>query len=361
MDTYNGDFPIRFSVVIPAYNEEASIEDCLESVLSQTVRPDRIIVVDDGSTDGTADILSRYEDRLTVIHIRENTGNKALALREAIPFLEGEVVVYTDADSVLHPRAFERMLVHFLDGEVGGVSGFVRSRKHNVVTGMRELQYEFGQRVLKSGMAAMNAVPVIPGCVGAVRREFFDPSPDTITEDTDLTFSITERGYKVVYETGAEVWTSDPPNLRSYIRQGMRWYSGYFQNVRKHFGSLPGRMKLQMLVSVIDNSLFSLLLLGILASQMLLGDVKILLSLFLMEIAIWMVVAVHSALRMGRRDLFRSAVVSPLFRMVDSALWLYSLVGEVVLKRGDMTWHRSDRLAREREIVAGSLSQSQSR
>ncbi len=344
-NAYDGDFPIHFSVVIPAYNEEAGIEACLKSVLSQTVKPDRIIVVNDGSTDGTAEILRRYEEHLTVIHIPENTGNKALALKEAVPLLKGEVVVYTDADSVLHPRAFERMLVHFLDREVGGVSGFVKSKKHNVVTGMRELQYEFGQRVLKSGMAAMNAVPVIPGCVGAVRREFFDPSPDTITEDTDLTFSITERGYKVVYETGAEVWTSDPPNLRSYIRQGMRWYSGYFQNVRKHFGSLPGRMKLQVLVSVMDNSLFSLLLLGILASQLLMGDARILLSLFLTEMIIWMTIATHSALRKGRRDLFWSVVASPLFRMVDSLLWLYSLVEEVLLGKGDMRWHRSDRLS----------------
>ncbi len=343
MDGMSGNFPIHFSVVIPAYNEEGSIEGCLRSVLSQTIRPDRIIVVDDGSTDGTPDILRRYEEHLTVIHLPRNTGNKALALREAIPLLKGEVVVYTDADSVLHPKAFERMLVHFLDGEVGGVSGFVRSKRHNVVTGMRELQYEFGQRILKSGMAAMNAVPVIPGCVGAVRRELFDPSPDTITEDTDLTFSITERGYKVIYETEAVVWTSDPPNFRSYIRQGRRWYSGYFQNVRKHFGSLPGRMKLQVLVSVVDNSMFSLLLLGIMISQFLLGDATVLLSIFLTEMAIWMMVAAHSSMRDGRWDLFRSVVASPMFRMVDSLLWMYSLTGEMLLGRDDMRWHRSDR------------------
>ncbi|MDK2372629.1 MAG: glycosyltransferase [Candidatus Korarchaeota archaeon] len=337
-----GRFPLSYSIVIPAYNEESGIESCVRSALSQSIEPEEIVVINDGSTDSTPDILRKYEGLIKIIRIDKNTGNKALALREAIPHLRGDVIVYTDADSVLHPRAAEKMLVHFLDPKVGGVSGLVRSRKHNIITGIRELQYIYGQYILKRGMAAINAVPVIPGCVGAVRRELFDPSPETVTEDTDMTLTILSRGYEVVYEMDSIAWTSDPPNFRSYIRQGIRWYSGYFQNLRKHFRSLPARVKFQVAISTIDNTLFSVLLIAALLFQFFLRN-QTLIYLFLMETIVWLISAAYGAFTMGRRDLFKSLIVSPIFRTLDSLLWIYASLRELVIGKRDLRWHRSDR------------------
>ncbi len=336
--------PITFSIVIPAYNEENGIEACLESVLAQTVKPIKMLVVNDGSTDSTPKILKRYSDRVTVLNLEENTGNKALALREAIPYLEGDVIIYTDADSILDARAAEKMLAHFLDPEVGGVSGFVRSKTHNLITGIREIQYIYGQEVLKRGMSTINAVPVIPGCIGAVRRELFDPLPDTITEDTDMTLSILRKGYKVIFEPGAVVWTSDPPNLRSYVKQSVRWYAGYFQNFKKHFLKLPRQAKVQMAISVLDNSLFSILLLMALFLQLAIGDATIPVALFATEMLLWFVIAVHATLTRGRSDLLGSLLIAPLFRIIDCAVWTYSLLKEILLKKEDFRWHRSDKI-----------------
>ena len=337
-------FPLTFSVVIPAYNEENGIEACLESVLAQTIEPLKVIVVNDGSTDSTPEILRRYSDRITVLNLEENTGNKALALREAIPYLEGDIVVYTDADSVLDPKAMERMLIHFLDRDVGGISGFVRSKAHNLITGIREIQYIYGQEILKRGMGVINAVPVIPGCVGAVRRELFDPPSETMTEDMDMTLSILRDGYRVVFEPKAIVWTSDPPNLRSYVKQSVRWYAGYFQNFKKHFLNLPKRVKLQMAVSVLDNSLFSILLLATLFLQLITGDGSIPIALFAIEMSLWFVLATHATLTRRRSDLLGSLLIAPLFRVIDSAIWTYSLIREIFLKKGDFRWHRSDKI-----------------
>ena len=339
-------FPITFSVVVPAYNEEDGIEACIESILAQTLKPRKVIVVNDGSTDRTPEILEKYKDRVTVVNLLENTGNKALAMMEAIPYLEGDVVIYTDADSLLHPEAAEKMIIHFFDPRVGGVAGSVRSRKYNVVTSVRELQYFYGQELYKKGMDAVNTVTVIPGSVGAVRRELFRPSPDTITEDHDLTLSVLESGYRVVFEPNAITWTSDPPNIRSYIRQTIRWNAGFFQNLRKHFLTMPLRVKLQTIVLLLDNTLFSALLIASLAGSV--YNVFLPLHLLFTESILWLIVSLFAAARLGRRDLFLTAFIMPLFRALDSSLWLYTVVTELLVGRRDMRWHRSDRFPTEK-------------
>ena len=335
--------PLSFSVVIPAYNEEESIAACLESVLNQTVTPDRIVVVNDGSTDRTREILERYADRVLIVDLNRNTGNKALALREALPFLVGDVVVYTDADSELEPDAFEKVISHFFDPRVGGVSGNVWSRRHNILTGIRQLQYIVGQEIYKRGMSVINTVMVIPGCVGAVRREMFDPSPDTITEDMDLTLSVIKKGYAVVYNPEAVAWTSDPPNLRSYINQTRRWFSGFFQNMRKHFSELPWRIKIQMVFLSLENVLFSMAA----AMMVLLGllDMDVLAPLLFLaaDHLSWAVIAIYGSITRKRRDLLKSVPLMLLSRFVDNFIWIYAMFSELVFRRRDLNWHRADR------------------
>ncbi len=352
-----GDDPLRLSVtvVIPAYNEEEGVRACLESVLRQTVAPDQVIVVDDGSTDGTPRILEEFRGRVDVVTLVENSGNKALALRAALPHIKGDVVVYTDADSELDPRAVELLLAHFLDPRVGAVSGIVVSRRHNLLTSVRELQYIMGQEVYKRGMGVLGTIMVIPGCVGAVRRDLFHPSPDTITEDMDQTLTVVKAGRRVVYEPRAVAVTSDPPNLRSYVRQSWRWFSGYFQNVRKHFSSLPRRMKFQMAYLSIENMMgtvtpfLAVYLAGAPRRE------SLALAFVLGEVVSWLAVALYGALRLGRIDLIPAALFSPVVRVIDGFLWTGTAVSELLLSRGDVTWRRADRFrfAAKKEELRG--------
>ncbi|RLG42118.1 MAG: hypothetical protein DRO01_01695 [Thermoproteota archaeon] len=340
-----GDDPLHLSVtvVIPAYNEEEGVRTCLESVLRQTVAPDQVIVVDDGSTDGTPLILEEFRGRVEVVTLVENSGNKALALRAALPHIRGDVVIYTDADSELDPRAIELLLAHFLDPRVGAVSGIVVSRRHNILTSVRELQYIMGQEVYKRGMGVLGTVMVIPGCVGAVRRDLFDPSPDTVTEDMDQTLTVMKAGHRVVYEPRAVALTSDPPNLHSYVRQSWRWFSGYFQNVRKHFSSLPRGMKFQMAYLSVENILGTVtpFLMVYLASAPRRGSLA--LAFVLGEVASWLAIALYGALRLRRIDLIPAALISPVVRVIDGFLWTGTAVSELLLNRRDVTWRRADR------------------
>ncbi len=335
-------------MVIPAYNEEKSIAKCIDSVLKQTISPERVIIINDGSIDLTQRIIELYKEifpeKLVIVNLKSNTGNKALALKYAIPHLEGDLVFYTDADSELEPYAFEYMIHHFLDPSVGGVSGYVRSRRHNLVTSIRELQYLMGQDLYKKGKESLNAIMVIPGPIGAVRRELFDPKADTVTEDMDLTLSILERGYSLSYDSRAIAWTSDPPNLRSYVRQMIRWFSGFFQNIKKHFRSLPRNVRGVMALTSIEYTVFSIILDVSIIYGIMSGNVLPFLIFIVSETLPWGLLSLYAAMRRKRRDLMKSAVIMPLIRIIDLHIWLYAFIKELVLNRKESGWRRSDRI-----------------
>ncbi len=344
-----------FSVLIPAYNEEKSIAKCIDSMLLQTVMPQRVILINDGSTDSTLQIMRLYEEifpeKIVVVDIKKNTGNKALALRKAIPYIEGEVVFFTDADSELEPNAFEYMIHHFLDPEVGGVCGYVKSRKYNAITGIRELQYILGQGVHKKGEAVLDVVLVIPGSVGAVRRELFNPVADTVTDDMDLTLPILEEGYEIIYENRAIAWTSDPPNFRSYINQTVRWFSGFFQNMKKHLLRLPRRAKILIAIFSIESALYLVILDLVLVYGILFWDFAPFLVLIGTEMIPWLTISLYAVFKRKRKDLIKSAFLMPLAKLLDLHLWFYCLVKEVLLGKREKVWRRADRIKAARNLT----------
>jgi len=335
-------FGLKTSFLVCAYNEESTIEKTLQSVLSQSLKPDEIVVVDDGSTDATPAILKRYENRVKIVSLRANTGNKAKAQTVGLKHLSGDIVAYTDADTVLHPSCLEKMIPHFMNREVGGVAGHVVSNKHNWLTAVRQIQYVVGQAVYKNGMNMLNTITVVPGCVGAVRRNLFRVSTDTITEDTDLTLSILSLGQRIVYESKAVAYTNDPPNLDSYVRQLTRWNSGYVQNLKKHFNCLPLRLKLTLLLLTLENSLFSLVTLATLP-LVLSGNLWPLYFL-LFDLTVMAAVALYGVLKLSRYDLLLAIPLLIFIRIIDGMVWLKCLFKETLLKKSDLKWHRADRL-----------------
>src|SRR3989454_8253638 len=115
------------TVIIPAYNEAEFVGDTIQSLLAQTVPPDQIILVDDGSTDGTGDVGRRAG--ITVIRPPHNTGSKAGAQTFALPWVRTQLVMAIDADTTLEPTAVERLMRSFRDSGVGAACGFVLPRR----------------------------------------------------------------------------------------------------------------------------------------------------------------------------------------------------------------------------------------
>src|SRR2546430_6548927 len=121
------DLVTGLTVIIPAYNEAEFVGDTIRSLLAQTVPPDQIILVDDGSTDNTGDVGRRAG--VTVIRPPRNTGSKAGAQTFALPWVQTKLVMAVDADTTLEPTAVERLMQSFTDPGVGAACGFVLPRR----------------------------------------------------------------------------------------------------------------------------------------------------------------------------------------------------------------------------------------
>ncbi len=97
----------RISVIIPSYQHAATIEACLKSIFAQTRQPNEIIVVNDGSTDGTDTILTPYRNRITIIQ-QENQGGNA-ARNNGFNASRGDLVIFCDADVIMRQDMLEKM------------------------------------------------------------------------------------------------------------------------------------------------------------------------------------------------------------------------------------------------------------
>ena len=229
---------VTVTVLIPAYNEEKSIRDTLETLVLQTVPVERIIVVDDCSTDRTAEFSSEYP--VEVIRTPRNAGSKARALNYVLPQCATELVMVVDGDASLAPDYLEKVLPAFEDPQVTLAAGCVLSK--NVRTPAergRSIELLFSNHFYRPIQSRAGAPMVIPGCATVyrmkdLRRRSGWTSP-TVCEDIDYTWMALLSGEKAVYVPDAVVWTIDPPTGPMLGRQVNRWMSSYFQSVRLHW------------------------------------------------------------------------------------------------------------------------------
>lgn len=226
------------AVVIAAYNEEATILRTLESILASHKPPDQVIVVDDGSTDRTLEVL-REAGLPGVQVLTKPNGGKASALTLGLEACTCDLALSVDADTLLHPDALELLARHFADPKVGAVAGQVEvGNVGNVVTAWQAVEYRTSQNLDRRAYALLNAVSVVPGAVGmwrlAALREAGGFTSDTLAEDMDLTWRVRMLGYRIETEPGAIARTEAPETVRSLFKQRLRWSFGALQCLWKH-------------------------------------------------------------------------------------------------------------------------------
>lgn len=229
------------SVLIPAYNEEKVIVRTIELVLRSDYQPlAEVIVVDDGSTDGTASAVEKaFGDEPRVRLFKRPNRGKAEALNHAIAHLQTEIAVMIDADTCLHPRAVRLLVRHFSDSRIGAVAGNAKvGNRKNLLTNLQALEYITSQNLERAGLAKLNAITVVPGAIGAWRREALLKAggfnSTTLAEDCDLTFSLHRLGYRIVHDMEAIAWTEAPESWRAFGRQRFRWIFGTLQAAYRH-------------------------------------------------------------------------------------------------------------------------------
>jgi cellulose synthase/poly-beta-1,6-N-acetylglucosamine synthase-like glycosyltransferase/spore germination protein YaaH/peptidoglycan/xylan/chitin deacetylase (PgdA/CDA1 family) len=236
--------PPSVTVLIPAHNEESVIVQTIASVLLSDLKDLHIIVVNDGSSDRTGELLETnfsHEPRVRIIH-QVNRG-KAAALNVAMSLADTEIVVTIDADTEIEADAIGKLVRHFSDPTVGAVAGNVKvGNRSRWLTRWQALEYITSQNMEKRAFDLLNCITVVPGALGAWRKKAIEAAggitADTVAEDADLTIAIRRLGWRVSYDEEAIAWTEAPETAGQLIRQRFRWTFGTLQSFWKHGDTL---------------------------------------------------------------------------------------------------------------------------
>ncbi len=229
-----------FSVVIPARNAASDLGECLASILGRSGEPPprEVIVVDDGSTDGTAAMAEARGAR--VIHL---AGLGPAAARNAgARAASGDVLVFLDADCVPEEGCFEALVAPFADPQVAGTRGGYTSRQPGLLPRFVQLEMEEKQ----SRLAASARVTLLDTACAAYRRDLFleqggfdEGLPATSVEDAEFSFRLAAQGRRLVYAPEARVRHRHPEQLGSYLRRKLRF--GYYR--ARLYRRYPGRVR----------------------------------------------------------------------------------------------------------------------
>jgi cellulose synthase/poly-beta-1,6-N-acetylglucosamine synthase-like glycosyltransferase/peptidoglycan/xylan/chitin deacetylase (PgdA/CDA1 family) len=228
------------TVLIPAFNEEKVIVTTIERILASSYRDLEVLVIDDGSKDHTAYIARSHfarDSRVAVISI--SNGGKAHALNVGLARARGEVVVALDADTQFNPDTISRLVRWFDDANVGAVAGNAKvGNRINMITRWQALEYIVAQNLERRALSALDTLTVVPGAVGAWRRDVLVKlggfPPDTLAEDQDLTLAIQVAGYRALFDASAVAWTEAPATIRGLSKQRFRWAYGTLQCLWKY-------------------------------------------------------------------------------------------------------------------------------
>lgn len=229
------------TIIVPAYNEAAVILAALRSLIALDYPAVDVIVVDDGSTDGTAGLASTLEGRhggATVRVVRKANGGKASALNTGIALARTPYVLCMDGDARLTRDTLRHAMRHFADPRVGAVAGNVKVVNRGTLwTRLQALEYIEGLNLPRRAQGFMRAVNIVPGPIGVFRRDVLAAvggyDADTYAEDADLTLKVLTAGWHIVYEPRAIAWTEAPESLLDLIKQRYRWTRGILQALRK--------------------------------------------------------------------------------------------------------------------------------
>jgi cellulose synthase/poly-beta-1,6-N-acetylglucosamine synthase-like glycosyltransferase len=239
------DPPPPVSVIVPAFNEAVVIEQTVRALAASTYPLLEIVVVDDGSTDDTADVVQRLGLACVRVIRQANTG-KAGALNTAIAGARHDIIVSVDADTAFQPDTVAILVAALAVPGVGAVAGNTKVANCDGWLGRwQHIEYIIGFNLDRRLYDVLSCMPTVPGAVGAFRRAALEDvgpfSNDTLAEDTDITIALGRAGWRVVYEAHAIAHTEAPATVRGLWRQRVRWTRGTLQSVSKHRAALrPG-------------------------------------------------------------------------------------------------------------------------
>ena len=214
------------SVIIPAYNAENTLPACLEGLRAQTRPPDEVVVVDDGSTDCTAEVAARYRVKV----VRQANQGPAAARNAGAQHACGDLLLFTDADCQPWPGWVERLAQPFDDPTIAGAKGVYGSQQRSLVA--RFVQQEYESKYQR--MARLRFIDFIDTYSAAYRREVFlaNGGFDTAftapsVEDQEFSFRLARKGYRMVFAPEAGVNHQHDSTVGEYLSR--KYGIGYWK------------------------------------------------------------------------------------------------------------------------------------
>ncbi|MEP6582872.1 MAG: glycosyltransferase [Ginsengibacter sp.] len=286
LSSYKKDNWPLVSIIVPAYNEQLTAIRTINSLLAQDYPKLEIIFIDDGSKDGTyLKTKENFSGNSKIQVYTKSNGGKASALNFGIQKSIAEFVVCIDADTQLKKNAVTELMKKFENKNVGAVAGNVKvGNEINMITRWQSIEYVTSQNFDRRAFDLLNCITVIPGAIGAFRKDAVLISggftTDTLAEDCDLTMRLHRNGYEIRNCTSAISYTEAPESFRQFLRQRFRWSFGVMQCFWKHrdtvfnpkyknFGmiAMPNILIYQMILPVLAPLADIILVLSILAAS----------------------------------------------------------------------------------------------
>lgn len=260
------EFAPNVTVIIPAFNEEQTIESTIESLLALEYPADRLslMIVDDGSTDNTRDVIEKYRsDERIQIFSKEN-GGKYTALNFGIERVETAYVGCLDADSFVERHALKIIMSRFSDPKVMAVTpSMVIDRPNNIIRHMQKAEYHYGN-FIRQALASIGAIHITPGPFSFFRKEVFEKIGPYRhahnTEDMEMAMRMQKNGMKIVNATDALVYTVGPDKVGKLYKQRVRWVSGFIGNLIDYRNMIFSREFGDLGILVLPFAIFAILM-----------------------------------------------------------------------------------------------------
>ncbi len=228
------------SIIIPAYNEQVNAVRTIKSLLVQDYPNLEVIFVDDGSKDETYKIVKDAFNNVSNVHVfTKQNGGKATALNFGIENSKADYIVCIDADTQLKADAVSLLMKYFDNEKVAAVAGNVKvGNEVNMITKWQSIEYITSQNFDRRAFDLLNCITVIPGAIGAFKKEAIKIAggftTDTLAEDCDITMRLHCHGYIIRNCSKAISYTEAPETFRQFMRQRFRWSFGVMQCFWKH-------------------------------------------------------------------------------------------------------------------------------
>ena len=227
------------SVVIPCYNEEENIKETLDAVFESKypLKKLEVIVVDDGSTDGTLKILQSYERNIKIIQGKH--GGKSDALNLGCKAAKNEIILSIDADTLIGKGSISKLVLPFQIEKVAATNGSCLVQNKNSILGLfQNVEYNYNNLIKRSFSSVFNNGIWFFGAFACYRKSVLHKlnyfKKDTVTEDADISLEIYKYGYKTMNVYDAYGYVLVPTNFKDLFKQRTRWWMGVLQALKKN-------------------------------------------------------------------------------------------------------------------------------